>query len=233
MTVNKTEQLTETVFPETATNKNVSWKSSHPEIAEVSQTGLVTAKSIGTAIITVTTEDGYKTAHCAVTVNPIIIAVTDVSLNKSTSYELKVGESEQLIASVFPENASNKNLVWESDAPEIAEVSSTGLVTAKSAGTATITVTTEDRGYTATCFYSIVFVGTPEITGNAIQLYLKDGNLLVDTPTEESIRIYSVTGSLIFSQSKQVGEEIFSIANIPNQVLIIRGSSGWVRKLVK
>jgi hypothetical protein len=233
LTVGKTEQLTATVSPNNATNKNVAWKSSRPEIAEVSQTGLITAKSSGTATITVTTEDGNKTAECEVTVNPIIIPVADVSLNRATNYALQVDESEQLIVTVHPENASNKNVFWESDAPEVVEVSQTGLVTAKSLGTANISVTTEDGEFMASCFYQIVLVGISGITSYSIQLYLKDSNLFVNTPTEETIRIYSVTGSLIYSQSKQAGEEIFSIAHLPSQVLIVKSSSGWVRKLVK
>ena len=64
----KTEKLIATVLPENATNKKMTWHSDKPEVAEVDQNGKVTAKKTGTAKITVTTEDGSKTAECTVTV---------------------------------------------------------------------------------------------------------------------------------------------------------------------
>ncbi|MDA3893420.1 MAG: Ig-like domain-containing protein [Salinivirgaceae bacterium] len=67
-----TQQLSETVLPTNASNKNVSWSSSNNTVASVSSNGLVTANIEGNAIITVTTEDGQKTAICNVQVNPII-----------------------------------------------------------------------------------------------------------------------------------------------------------------
>lgn len=66
--ISGTLQLTETVIPASATNQNVTWSSDHPEIAGVDNAGLVTGVSEGTAIITVTTEDGGFTATCTVTV---------------------------------------------------------------------------------------------------------------------------------------------------------------------
>jgi uncharacterized protein YjdB len=70
LSVNATEQLSATVFPSNATNKNVTWISSNTSVIEVNASGLVTAKAAGTATITVTTADGAKTASCAVTVTP-------------------------------------------------------------------------------------------------------------------------------------------------------------------
>lgn len=68
MTAGSTEKLTATVAPTTATNKNVSWKSSNDTIASVDASGNVTAKKAGTATITATSADGSFTATCAVTV---------------------------------------------------------------------------------------------------------------------------------------------------------------------
>ena len=64
----QTKQLAATVLPANAANKTVSWSSSNPGVAEVSANGLVTAKAVGTAVITATTADGAKTASCTVTV---------------------------------------------------------------------------------------------------------------------------------------------------------------------
>ncbi|WP_296020978.1 Ig-like domain-containing protein [uncultured Treponema sp.] len=77
------------------------------------------------------------------------VSVTGVSLDK-TSAELEVGGSLTLTATVAPDDAANKNVSWKSDKEEVATVKD-GSVTAVAAGSAVITVTTEDGGKTATC----------------------------------------------------------------------------------
>ena len=82
-------------------------------------------------------------------------AVTSVTLDK-TSCDLLVDETVQLLATVNPGIAANKNVTWNSSNTAVAIVDANGLVTAKSAGTATITVTTADGGKTATCTINVV-----------------------------------------------------------------------------
>ena len=142
--------LTATILPENASNKNISWTSSDEKIATVSANGEVTAVTPGKATITVTTEDGNKTAKCEVTVNKKIYPVESVSLDK-TSLELTEGDKATLTATILPENASNKNISWTSGDEKIATVSANGEVTAVAHGKATITVTTEDGNKTAKC----------------------------------------------------------------------------------
>ena len=83
------------------------------------------------------------------TEEPAPIAVTAVTLD-STSMTLIEGESQKLTASVSPYNAENKEVIWTSSNSTVASVKD-GLVTASKAGTATITVKTDDGGKTATC----------------------------------------------------------------------------------
>ena len=149
--VGKTATLRASINPSNATNKNVSWSTSNSSVATVSD-GTVTAKSAGTATITVTA-DGNKTATCAVTVLGPVISVTSVSLNK-TSLSLMVGKTETLTAAISPGNASNKKVSWITSNSYVATVSD-GTVTAKSIGTATITVTTADGNKTATCAVNV------------------------------------------------------------------------------
>ena len=148
LVINKSEQLVATVTPSNATNKTVSWSSSNPGVASVSDTGLVTGLTAGTAIVTVKTIDGNHTASCTVTVNPI--SITAVSLNKTTALVL-IGNTEQLTATTAPSNATNKTVSWSSSNPGVASVSDTGLVTGLTAGTAIVTVKTIDGNHTASC----------------------------------------------------------------------------------
>ena len=81
------------------------------------------------------------------------VSVTGVSLDK-TSAELEVGGSLTLTATVAPDDAANKNVSWKSDKEEVATVAN-GTVTAVAAGSAVITVTTEDGGKTASCTITV------------------------------------------------------------------------------
>lgn len=146
--VGATQQLTPTITPSNATNKNVTYSSSANSIATVNTNGIITAVAAGSATITVTTEDGNKTATCAVTVTAPI-SVTGVSLNKAST-TIEAGQIDTLIATVTPANASNKSVTWTTSDSDVATVAG-GVVTAKGAGTATITATTVDGGFTATC----------------------------------------------------------------------------------
>ena len=114
-----------------------------------SDNGTVTAVAAGSATITVTTQDGSKTASCEVTVAPAVVSVDSVTLNK-TELSLTVGDRETLIDTVKPDNASNKDVTWESSNSSIVTVDN-GTVTAVAAGSATITVTTQDGSKTASC----------------------------------------------------------------------------------
>lgn len=148
----QSETLTATVTPNDATNPNVTWSSDRSDVATVDN-GVVTAVGAGTAIITVTTADGGKTATCAVTVTAATVPVTGVTLNK-TSTSLYVGDTETLTATVEPGNASNQTVTWSTSDPSVATVEN-GVVRATGRGTATITVTTEDGGFTAGCTVTV------------------------------------------------------------------------------
>ncbi|MGZ4135036.1 MAG: S-layer homology domain-containing protein, partial [Tumebacillaceae bacterium] len=143
------EVLIATVTPANATNQAVTWTSSNEAVATVDTKGHVTPVGAGQATITVTTENGAFTATATVNVYLASVAVTGVTLNHST-LKLTAGDTETLTASVHPENATNQNVTWTSSNNSVATVDATGKVTAVAAGTAVITVTTADGGFTAT-----------------------------------------------------------------------------------
>ena len=121
-------------------------------------TGLIsgTPTSQGTSNFTVTATNDYGSDSKEFTLTigqQGTIHVTSVSLDKTT-LGLTEGETAQLTATVEPEDASNKNVTWESSNTNVATVNN-GEVTAVSAGTATITVTTVDGGKTDTCTVTV------------------------------------------------------------------------------
>lgn len=125
-----------TVLPDFASTKDLVWSSSAPEIASVSQAGVVTANTPGAAVITASAVDGSGvTATCNVTVNGV--PVTSVSINRSTA-SLKVGENISLLATVLPANASDKSINWSSSDETIATVNENGKVNAIAIGSTTI-----------------------------------------------------------------------------------------------
>ena len=154
--------LTATVSPANALNKAVTWSSSVPSVAAVDENGNVTAASVGTATVTATTEDGGFTAACEVAV---IQPVTGVTLAPST-LAMKVGDAPvALTATVLPAEADDKTVTWSSSAPSVAAVDENGMVTATAAGTATVTVTTNDGGFTASCEVTV----TQPVTGVTLE----------------------------------------------------------------
>ena len=163
LTEGETGTLTATVRPDNADNKKVKWSSDKTEIATVDGAGKVTAVKAGEAVVTVTTEDGGKTASCKVTVKAKAVSVTEVTLDK-TELTLTEGETETLTATVRPDNADNKKVKWSSDKTEIATVDGAGKVTAVKPGEAVVTVTTEDGGKTASCKVTVKAKTVP-VTG--------------------------------------------------------------------
>ncbi len=180
--VGDSQTLTATVAPKDAANKKVSWKSDKPEIATVDADGKVTAVAAGEATITVTTEDGGKTATCKVTVKAATVAVTGVTLNKAT-LSLIAGASETLTATVAPADATNKNVAWTSSDATVATVDANGKVTGVKAGEAIITVTTEDGGKTATCRVTVSDreIKVTEITLAALAIYVGESKAITAT----------------------------------------------------
>ena len=106
---------------------------------------------------------------------PPAVAVTGVTLDK-TSVSLLVGDTETLTATVAPKDAANKKVSWKSDKPEIASVDAGGKVTGVKAGEATITVTTQDKGKTATCK---VTVSDKEVKVTEVRLNKTETSILV------------------------------------------------------
>ncbi len=153
--------LSARVSPEAASDRAVAWSSSDRSVATVDKSGTVHGLRPGTATVTATAEG--KSGTCAVTVKAKAVNVTEVSLDK-TELTLTEGETETLTATVKPDNADNRKVAWSSDKTDVATVDGDGRVTAVKAGEATVTVTTEDGGKTATCKVTVKAKAVP-VTG--------------------------------------------------------------------
>ena len=171
LTVGSSTKLTATVLPENASNKNVVYSVEDESILSVDQDGNVTGLSLGTATVTVTTEDGGFSASAEITVMPV--RVTGVSISPKSA-SIALGCTVQLAASIKPSNAANKNLSWSVSDETIISVDDRGTVTGLSLGTATVTVTTEDGGFSASAEITVYYapantwtaIGTNRINNN-------------------------------------------------------------------
>ena len=213
MYTDNTLQLTATVLPTTTSNPSVSWSSSNTSVATVSSTGLVTAKSTGNAVITAKTSDGTNlSATCNITVKRL---ATSISLNK-TSATLYLDQTVQLTATVSPNNATDRSVVWSSSDNSIATVSSTGLVSAIATGNATITATTADgSNLSATCEITVNAYVT-SLTLDQSEVTILEGDTITLTPT---ILPTFATNQTIYWSSNNTG-----VATVNNGVVV--GRSG-------
>ena len=128
------KQINAQVYPEDATNNIVLWKSTSPSIATVDKDGTIEAVSKGNTYIVASADNITDT--CFVTVFPKTIPVESISLD-ITEMSLKESESKQLVATIFPDNASDKTVKWESSNNSVVSVSN-GKVTGLLEGKATI-----------------------------------------------------------------------------------------------
>ena len=143
-------ELTATIKPSKATDKNITWTSNNASVATVDSYGQVTAVTSGTATITATTEDGSFSDSDVITISPII-SVTKVTLSQNLD-TIIVGSQDNISATIAPVGATYNRgylyLTWTSSDPTIATVSSDNygdaVVTAVAPGTATITATSVD-----------------------------------------------------------------------------------------
>lgn len=168
--------LTATVYPENATDKTVTWSSSDTDIAIVAD-GMVTAVAVGSAIVTA--QSGNVKAECTVTVNPI--EVTSVELSR-TSVELLPGESVELTAAVYPENATDKTVIWSSSNTEVATVVE-GKITAVAAGSAVITA--QAGNVKAECSVTVTVIDVTSIRISRTFATLSTGETLELTASVE------------------------------------------------
>ena len=158
----KSKTLSADILPSNASNKNLTWSSSDESIVKVDKNGKVTGVKAGTAYITVKAGNGRFSDTCKVTVTRIIYS-QKVKLNKTT-LTLNDGKTYQLSATVQPESATSKSVIWSSSNTKVVKVDSEGEVTAVDPGTAYIYCKTKDTGITAKCKVTVKAVKATSIS---------------------------------------------------------------------
>lgn len=164
--VGETLRLKADVLPDDADDKGVVWYSYDNNIASVSSDGVVTGVKAGTTKVFAATHANNIKVGCDITV---LQPATGVTIDQTNISFANIGESIQLSASVLPEDASNKKVVWESSDTKVAIVSN-GKTVCTGFGTAVISVVTEDGGFMATCMIN----ATSGINGVSENEALKD-----------------------------------------------------------
>lgn len=219
----KTDNLIANVLPTNA-YPVLNWTSSNTSVATVDTSGKITAKNVGTATIIASTTDGSNlSSSCLVEVYNI---VSSVKLNY-TSLILEKGETKAITATVTPSNAYNKKLLWSSSNPSVAEVDSTGLVTAINIGNTVISATTTDgSNITSTCNVevrvyandvilnkhetSIYAGGTEQLTA---QVLPEDAYNTTVTWRTTNYNVASVTSNGLVSANKVGAAQIIATCN--------------------
>lgn len=212
-------QLTATILPYDADNKSIVWSSDNPDVADVNGKGVVTGVKAGQTVIRATSEDEGISDLCVVTVNQ---PVTGVSLSKSELSFSKIGDAEQLVASVQPADATNKELNWSSSDESVAIVSN-GRVLCSGYGSAIVYVTTVDGGYMASC----VVKADDGLTG--IDGVAADGSVSVDNgrlvlkgiPEGMRILITDISGQVVCSL-KGDGTALTTLPDLGKGVFVVK-----------
>jgi len=140
-------------LPYYATDRSIVWNSSNPEIAQVDTSGNIRALRLGETVITATNPLSGKKATCSVTVTtPQGVSGLDIPYNEIVCEE---GDDIIVLHEVLPENAGNKNVIYEISNNEVAEEND-GIISALSAGETTITVSTAEGNYSKTVTLTVL-----------------------------------------------------------------------------
>ncbi|CDF59013.1 Ig-like domain-containing protein [Thermobrachium celere] len=220
------------VQPENAVYEEVIWSSSNEKVAVVDNNGKVIAKTIGELTIKVTVKSKINeeikevTAECKIIVEPI--NVSGVILTE-TKKKVKIGETFNLTAKVFPENATNKGVKWDIKDKDknknVVLVDNNGKVTAVGIGTAKIIVTTLDGGFKAECEVEVIPLNLQDIEKRIVSS-IPTATIKLDT----NIYTSSVKGKVKTKVLK--GTKVIILDNKEEWYLIKlqNGIVGWIKK---
>ena len=148
------------------------------------------------------------------------VAVTGVKLNKSIT-TIDVGANETLSATITPTDATNKNATWSTSDPTIAMVDQNGIVKAIKAGTATITVTTQDGSMTASCTVTVKIASIVKVT----KVSLNKSTTSIDVGGNETL-IATITPTSATNQKVTWKSSKTAVATVDSNGKVTGASAG-------
>lgn len=240
LTEGETLQLMATVSPADATNKDLTWTSSNTSVATVSDNGYVSAIKAGTSVIYAMAET--KKAQCVITVRSRVIPVESITISQST-VSLEVGQNVGLIATVLPENATDKNVAWQSSDNSIATVID-GMVSALKPGSAIVSATAGGRQ--SSCLVNVtpakvtalrlnktslsLLVGKSETLSVEIEPKHVTGEILIWSSSDPAVASVNSEGVV---HANQEGQSLISVSTSDGQIsttctVSVKGLSGSI-----
>lgn len=208
--VGEKRTLTVSITPADACNREFSWNSSDPTVANVDNKGVLTTLNCGNTVISATTHDGGFTAQCKVKVGD---NVSGISLSPS-SLDMQIGDERKLDAQVSPLSSCNKRVTWTSSNPNVVSVDNAGKIKALSCGSSTITVQSAEGNFTAR---STITIGKA-VTG----VTLSKGSL--ELSIGQTIKL-----SAVISPKEACNTKLLWISNNPSIVTV--NQNGEVKAL--
>lgn len=225
----ETVQLSGSVLPANASNKDLVWTTSDEHIATVSESGLVTAVAVGEVTITATSQSTPDiSATCRVSVVPTPVASITLS---QTSVSLKATETVRLTATVAPETATVKDVTWTSDNPKVATVDENGVITAVAVGEAVITATATD----GSGVFNTVEVQVEPIYAESLTIVAEGSTTLRDGETVQLRAVFVPENTTDKRVTWDAGPEInatidenglFTAGSVPRVVGVVARSIG-------
>ena len=193
VTAGKTSQLTATLKDangNTLTGRSIAWSSSNTNVATVSSTGLVTALAVGTTVITAASEGKSGTAN--INVLAPLLAVGSVAVTPTTASVIATQTTTLAVTvkDIAGTTVTDRTVAWSSSSDAIATVSSAGVVTGVTPGTATITATAEGKSGTSTVTVLPVPVGSVSVAPTA-------PNIIIGTTGQLTATVKDLNGTTV------------------------------------
>ena len=221
MNVGEQKTITATVNPSDATEQNLSWQSMDKDIVNVNN-GRVAALKNGVVSVIVSATDGSNIqAICTITVET---PVSSINLNYQ-KLDMYIGDFKPLQATILPENATHKDLVWESSDPTIADVQN-GIVLAYKEGTALITASATDKsGTTTSCRVTVSKPSNIKTSPLSPPYVFTKNNMIIieNVPYNTVCKVYQINGMQMYNTYSK-GERISFSTNSNGIYIVIIGT---------
>lgn len=200
--------------------RNITWSSSNPAFATVNDVGVVTGVAAGAATITATSEDRKGTAAVTVTLNPV--ATVTITPSSDT---LGVGTDQSLVATLRDAGGTvltNRAIAWNSSNVQVATVSSTGVVTALSPGTATISAVSEGHVGSANILVLARLASTVTLTPSST-------TIIVGTTVQLTPQVTDPAGNILTGRPISYVSDNTAVATVSAAGLVSAVAPGTVK----